>query len=120
MDIDARCHIHPLTAKGSALMTAIISPIDGSQLAIVADTTSTELDRMYGLATEAWEHWRRKAPSERGRYLFEAARIIRAKADEIAALETANCGKLIADTRREALRAASCFEYYGGYADKAT
>ncbi len=43
---------------------------------------------------------------------------MRERADEIAELETLNTGKRLADTKREAIRAAECFEYYGGYADK--
>jgi acyl-CoA reductase-like NAD-dependent aldehyde dehydrogenase len=101
-------------------MTAITSPIDGSRLADVADTAPAALEQMFDLAMAAWDDWRRITPADRGRFLFETARIIRSRVDEIAALETANCGKLIADTRREVLRAAACFEYYGGYADKVT
>ena len=44
--------------------------------------------------------------------------LIRENLDEISALETLNTGKRLADTKREAIRAAECFEYYGGYADK--
>lgn len=100
-------------------MTRITSPIDGAAIADVVDTTVDELDAHFDRAAAAFESWRRLSPSQRGRHLFEVARIIRSRIDAIAELETANVGKLIADTRREAERAAACFEYYGGYADKA-
>lgn len=99
-------------------MTVVYTPVTGEQIDEVPDTGAAALDAALAAAERAAPIWRAVPASERGRLLLEVARRLRAQADAIAAVETRNTGKLIADTRREAGRAAACFEYYGGYADK--
>ncbi|MFI9625890.1 aldehyde dehydrogenase family protein [Streptomyces sp. NPDC052042] len=100
-------------------MTAVLSPITGETIQEVPDTGLNGLDAALRAAEAAAPVWRRVPAGERGGLLVEIGRRMRARAEEIAHLETLNTGKLPADTRREADRAAACFEYYGGYADKA-
>jgi aldehyde dehydrogenase (NAD+) len=99
-------------------MTVVRSPIDGGQIGEVADVSAGELDAVFTRARAAAPLWRAVPATERGRLLVEIGRRMRARIGEVAELETRNTGKLIADTTREAERAAGCFEYYGGYADK--
>ncbi|MFI2664209.1 aldehyde dehydrogenase family protein [Micromonospora carbonacea] len=99
-------------------MSLIRSPITGDAIREVADVTPAGLDDAFDAARAAAPVWRAVPPTERGRLLVEVGRRMRARIDEVAELETLNTGKLVADTRREAERAAGCFEYYGGYADK--
>ena len=75
-------------------------------------------DALFEQALSASLAWRRTSPSERGRLLSAVASRIRSRSEELASLETANTGKLLSDTRREVTRAAECFEYYAGLADK--
>jgi acyl-CoA reductase-like NAD-dependent aldehyde dehydrogenase len=99
-------------------MSDIYSPITGEVIAQISDATLTDVDLALDRATASFEKWRKISPSARGRFLIRVGQLIRDKADEISALETLNTGKRLADTKREAIRAAECFEYYGGYADK--
>ncbi|CAB4563909.1 MAG: aldehyde dehydrogenase family protein [Actinobacteria bacterium] len=99
-------------------MSNIYSPITGEVIAQVADATLADVDLALDRATASFDKWRRINPSARGRILIKVGQLIRDNADEISALETLNTGKRLADTKREAIRAAECFEYYGGYADK--
>lgn len=99
-------------------MSKIFTPITGEEIAEVADCSAAEVDAALDLASSAFETWRKVSASERGRILIRAGQIMRQRADEISKLETLNTGKRLADTKREAIRAAECFEYYGGYADK--
>lgn len=99
-------------------MTAVFSPSTGEQIDEVPDTGPAALEAALTAADQAAPLWRAVPATERGALLLEMARRLRARADEIAQIETRNTGKLLADTRREAHRAAACFEYYGGYADK--
>lgn len=99
-------------------MSNIYSPITGEVIAQISDATLTDVDLALDRATASFEKWRKISPSARGRFLIRVGQLIRDKADEISALETLNTGKRLADTKREAIRAAECFEYYGGYADK--
>jgi acyl-CoA reductase-like NAD-dependent aldehyde dehydrogenase len=56
---------------------------------------------------------------ERGRLLFECARVVRSHADELAALETLEMGKPYAQARRFDVEfCIASFEFYGGLADK--
>jgi aldehyde dehydrogenase (NAD+) len=99
-------------------MSKIYSPITGEVIAQVADATLADVDLALDRATASFDKWRKVNPSARGRILIKVGQLIRDNADEISALETLNTGKRLADTKREAIRAAECFEYYGGYADK--
>lgn len=101
-------------------MTLVHSPITGAILAEVPDTSPAGVEEALRAASAAFPAWRATAPTERGRLLYEVARRMREHADEVADLESRMTGKRIADTRREAERAAACFEYYAGYADKVT
>jgi acyl-CoA reductase-like NAD-dependent aldehyde dehydrogenase len=99
-------------------MSSIYSPITGEVIAEIADATLADVDNALERATASFDKWRKVTPSARGRILIKVGQLIRENLDEISALETLNTGKRLADTRREAIRAAECFEYYGGYADK--
>jgi aldehyde dehydrogenase (NAD+) len=99
-------------------MSNIYSPITGEVIAQIADATLADVDLALDRATASFDKWRKVNPSARGRILIKVGQLIRDNADEISALETLNTGKRLADTKREAIRAAECFEYYGGYADK--
>lgn len=99
-------------------MSLVRSPITGEVVREIADVSPAGLDAALDAARAAAPAWRAVPPTERGRLLVEIGRRMRLRADEVAELETLNTGKLLADTRREAQRAAGCFEYYGGYADK--
>ena len=58
--------------------------------------------------------WKERPPRQRGRYLRKAAEVIRAHADEIAALESLEMGKPITQARQFDVEAAiSIFEYFG-------
>jgi acyl-CoA reductase-like NAD-dependent aldehyde dehydrogenase len=99
-------------------MSSIYSPITGEVIAEIADATLTDVDNALERATASFDKWRKVTSSARGRILIKVGQLIRENLDEISALETLNTGKRLADTKREAIRAAECFEYYGGYADK--
>ena len=55
---------------------------------------------------------------ERGTLLFKVAEAIRARAAELAELDTRNMGKPIVEAEFDVADAAHCFEYYGGLASK--
>lgn len=99
-------------------MSKIYTPITGAVIAEIPDATLAQVDDALDLATQAFKSWRNTAAGERGRILVKVGALIRENVTEIAELESLNTGKRIADTTREVLRAAECFEYYGGYADK--
>ncbi|GAA0711184.1 aldehyde dehydrogenase family protein [Dactylosporangium roseum] len=102
------------------MTSAVFSPITGEVVDHVAAMGSAQVDEAYQKAANVSDQWRRVPADQRGRLLLKVAAMLRERHEEFAHLETLNTGKLFKDTRREAERAADCFEYYGGFADKVT
>jgi betaine-aldehyde dehydrogenase len=72
------------------------------------------VDQAVRAAHAAHLDWKERPPRQRGRYLRKAAEVIRAHADEIAALESLEMGKPITQARQFDVEAAiSIFEYFG-------
>ncbi len=96
----------------------VLSPIDGEPIADVAATAPSHVPSLVEAARRAQASWARQRPEKRAEVLFRVADLIGARLDSLAELESRNTGKLLGDTRREALRAAEAFRYYAGWADK--
>lgn len=62
--------------------------------------------------------WADIAPAERSRILFRVAQGIRARAEELAAVESLDSGKPLREARGDIETSARYFEYYAGMADK--
>ncbi|AZK97681.1 MULTISPECIES: aldehyde dehydrogenase family protein [Streptomyces] len=98
----------------------IVSPIDGRPVRRVGRMTADAVATAYDTARTALADWRGMPAERRGRILLRTAELLDSRVEEFAGAETLNTGKLLKDTRREATRAAACFAYYGGLADKVT
>ncbi len=105
-------------ASGETFST--LSPIDFSPLAEVSKAGTEDLDRAASAARRAFDdgQWAGMQPFARGKILRRIADGIRARAAAIAALETRNGGKTIANSANEVDSAANVFEYYAGAMDK--
>lgn len=98
----------------------VLSPIDASVIREVPEMADEEVFDVVRRASVAQKRWAAVSPTDRGRVLLRVASIIRERAEDLARLESLNTGKILMDTRREVERAAGCFEYYAGWADKVT
>jgi betaine-aldehyde dehydrogenase len=114
---------HPLFIDGrfvsavGAAAREIADPSSRVPLALVADADDADVDRAVAAARRAFETtWRLETPRERGRVLRALADVIRARADELAAVETRNNGKPIVEAECDVEDAAACFEYYASLA----
>ncbi|MGY5056978.1 aldehyde dehydrogenase family protein [Streptomyces sp. 900105755] len=85
-------------------------------LARVPALSAKDVARAYDHAERGFAVWKRTSPFERARVLTEAARLIRARAGDIAADVTAENGKTLAEATGETLKAADFLEYYAGLA----
>lgn len=96
------------------------NPANNEVIARVAEAGPEDVDRAVSAARMAFDAgtWPTMVASKRGRVLQQAAQLIRDRADELAHLETSNCGKTISDARSDVLTAAACFEYYAGAATR--
>ena len=64
--------------------------------------------------------WRDLTPAERREIMFDIARMLRARAGEIAHLDMQSIGKPITDAADEVMLGSRIFEYYAGAIDKFT
>jgi acyl-CoA reductase-like NAD-dependent aldehyde dehydrogenase len=79
-----------------------------------------DIDRAVSAARRAYAEgsWAGATPSERGRVLWALASLVRANAEELAQLETADSAKPIREAREDMAGVADIFEYYAGMASK--
>lgn len=85
-------------------------------IARVPALPAKDVTRAYDHAARGFDTWKRTSPFERARVFTDAARLIRERADEIAADVTAENGKTRAEATGETLKAADFLEYYAGLA----
>ena len=98
----------------------VVDPSTREVIARVPDAGAEDVDRAVQAARRAFDDgpWKDATAQDRGRVLFKLAEIVRARADELAELETRNSGKPIVEAEFDIADVATCFEYYGGLATK--
>ncbi|CAO2047635.1 unnamed protein product [Urochloa humidicola] len=106
-------------ASGKTFPT--LDPRTGEVIAHVAEGDSEDIDRAVAAARKAFDEgpWPRMTAYERCRVLLRFADLIEQHAEEIAALETWDNGKTLAQSAgAEVPMLARCMRYYAGWADK--
>lgn len=99
--------------RGAGEMRESINPADGSVVAVhgTAGIADVEEAADAGRRAAADPAWRDMLPHVRARLLHRIGDAIAADADGISALQTADTGKTLAETRALALSAAGTFRY---------
>ncbi len=106
----------PLEDQAGAAIDSLF-PATGEPIARVHAATPEVIDRALAAAVRAQGAWAAMTGMERGRVLRRAAEIIRARNDELSALETLDTGKPISETTvADPTSAADALEYFGGIA----
>ncbi|HEV7986591.1 MAG TPA: aldehyde dehydrogenase family protein, partial [Steroidobacteraceae bacterium] len=98
-----------------------ISPIDGKAATSVARCIAADVDAAVANARATFEAgvWRAREPKDRKRVLLCFAELMRADLERLAALETLDVGKPIANSLSvDVPFAADCIAYYAEFADK--
>jgi betaine-aldehyde dehydrogenase len=95
-----------------------VSPATNRAIGLVPKAGAADVERAVAAARKAFDvgPWGRWTPLERKRGLDRIAALLRERVDEIARLETMNCGKIIVESRNDVIASANCFEYYGSLA----
>ncbi|MCI0377116.1 MAG: aldehyde dehydrogenase family protein [Gemmataceae bacterium] len=106
------------SASGKSFPT--INPATGDTLCQVAEADATDVDRAVQTARKALESgpWPQMDAADRGRLLLRLADQVEKHARDLAALESLNCGKTLADSFGDMQGVANTLRYYGGWADK--
>lgn len=104
----------------STQMMDIVNPATGEIFAQVPQSTREDMDRAVLAARDAFDRgpWRNSTGQQRGRVLFRIADALRKESARLAELETMNMGKPLLESEYDLADAATCFEYFGGWATK--
>jgi aldehyde dehydrogenase (NAD+) len=96
------------------------NPATGQVIAKVAAAGPKDIDKAVKAARKALESgpWSTMDAADRGKLLFKLASLVDAHADELAKLESLNCGKTIKDSQGDMEGVANTLRYYAGWADK--
>ena len=98
----------------------VYDPATEDVIAQVASADAAEVDRAVKAARAAFDAgpWATTTAQDRGRVLFRLAEKVRANAALLAEIESRNTGKPIVEAEFDIADVATCFEYYGGLANK--
>lgn len=86
---------------GSGSTTDVISPIDGTKIASVRQTTTAEYDRIAGRAQAAFESWRMIPAPKRGEIVRQLGDALRKYKKDLGLLVTLEMGKIAAEGEGE-------------------
>ena len=98
-----------------------ISPIDNAVIAHVAEGSTADADRAVEAARRAFDEgpWPKMSPTQRRKIIHKAADNIEARLDELAAWETRDMGKPIAESRsKDVPRTAYNFRFFADFAEQ--
>ena len=106
------------SASGETL--PVYDPSTEELIAHVASTGASDVDRAVKAARAAFDSgpWPGTSAQDRGRVLLKLADKIRQNSAQLAEIESRNSGKPIVEAEFDIADAATCFEYYGGLANK--
>src|SRR5260221_10081396 len=92
-----------------------LNPADPSDvIAEFPEAGPDDVRRAVDAAAAAFPAWKNTPGPERGRVLWRAADIARQRLDEIARTMTREEGKILKESKREALKGTSLLEFYAG------
>ncbi|MCY4663869.1 MAG: aldehyde dehydrogenase family protein, partial [Acidimicrobiaceae bacterium] len=108
-------------APGGGRRTTTANPFTGEDWAEVADDPAA-VDAAVAAARRAFTDgpWAQMAAAERARLMRRLGEILTRDADELAAVETRDNGKIIRETSAQAKSLQSYYDYFAGLADKIT
>lgn len=106
---------------GSGGAEAVNNPATGERIVDLPSASLAQVDAAVDAAEQAFPVWAAMTPKERSIRMLAVAQDIAAATDELAALETANCGKPIGDARAvDVGNTVDVFRFFAGAARTVT
>jgi len=99
---------------GAVRTSPVYDPATGAVTAEVVLATAHDVDRAVARAAEAWPAWRDTSLSARTKVLFTFRELINRRRDNLAAIITAEHGKVLDDARGEVARGIEVVEFACG------
>jgi betaine-aldehyde dehydrogenase len=90
------------------------NPSTGASLGSVATCDAADVHAAVAAAARGYREWRAVPPLERPRNLRRVAQLLRDHADELAAIDAANCGNPVREMVSDANVAAAQMEFFAG------
>jgi len=108
------------TRSASGEVFPVYDPSTEEVIAHVASSNAVDIDQAVKAARAAFDSgpWSTTSAQDRGRILFKLAERIRQNTKQLAEIECRNTGKPIVEAEYDIADVATCFEYYGGLANK--
>lgn len=106
---------HLVSGEGPAW--TVLDPARGTALAQILEATEAQVDIAVRAADRAFDDWSQTTPKERSAALLAIADVIEAHGEELARLESQNCGKPYTAALGDEIPAiADVFRYFAGAA----
>jgi aldehyde dehydrogenase (NAD+) len=110
-------------ASSSGQTLPVIDPSDGTEFDTLERGNAADIDLAVQAARRAFDGthtgaWGRLTAAERGRLLAKLGLAVADHAEELASIESRDCGKPTRQARADAVALARYFEFYAGAADK--
>jgi aminobutyraldehyde dehydrogenase len=100
---------------GAEAEEKILNPRTGEIIATIPEASVEQVGAAVAAARAAFKVWSRKTPAERSEKLLQIASAIEANAEELARLESLNCGKPYPLALNDEVPAVvDCFRYFAG------
>jgi len=96
----------------------VINPSTEETIAEVDAAGPADVDRAVRAASHAWRAWKQTSGAARAAFLRAIARGVEASAEHLAALQSLNNGKPIAESRIDVGDVVATFDYYAGLAER--
>ncbi|WP_010140555.1 NAD-dependent succinate-semialdehyde dehydrogenase [Oceanicola sp. S124] len=97
----------------------VVNPATGQEIGRVAHAGTEDLDRALAAVDRTFQDWKRFGAFERSKIMRKAADILRARADTVAAIMTAEQGKPLAEAKVEVLGACDTIDWFAEEARRA-
>ena len=95
----------------SGRTAAVYNPATGEQTGSVALASTAEVNEVVAVAKKAFPEWAQTTPLRRARILNKFLRILEERTDELAAVITAEHGKVLSDAKGEIQRGMEVVEF---------
>lgn len=94
--------------------TETLNPATGESLGLCAEANEADVDHAVEAAKGAFRKWAATKPMERAALLKRVATVLRNNENELAMLDSMNCGNPIAEMVRDVRNAAAQFDFFAG------